>query len=65
MTDDGTGNGIRIPSLLISQKDGKVLIDFLETASKEELNQLIIMISFEMSKPDNRVEYDIWFSSSD
>jgi hypothetical protein len=29
MTDDGTGAGIRMPSMLISEKDGKVLIDFL------------------------------------
>jgi antitoxin component of MazEF toxin-antitoxin module len=25
MSDDGTGAGIRIPSMLISEKDGKVL----------------------------------------
>lgn len=29
MSDDGTGTGIRIPSMLISQKDGKILKDFL------------------------------------
>jgi len=33
MSDDGTGAGIRIPSLLISKKDGQKLIDFLKTAS--------------------------------
>lgn len=65
MSDDGTGAGIRIPSLLISKKDGVVLMDFLETASKEELDQLVIMANFEMGRPDNRVEYDIWYSSSD
>lgn len=32
MSDDGTGNGIRIPSMLISKKDGKKLIDFIKTA---------------------------------
>lgn len=65
MTDDGSGAGIRMPSMLISKKDGKVLIDFLESASKEELDQLVIMANFEMTRPDNRVEYDIWYSSSD
>lgn len=65
MTDDGSGAGIRMPSMLISKKDGKILIDFLETASKEELDQLVIMANFEMVRPDNRVEYDIWYSSSD
>jgi len=38
MTDDGTGAGIRLPSMLISKKDGETLIDFMETASKEELD---------------------------
>lgn len=29
MSDDRTGAGIRIPSMLISKKDGKILKDFL------------------------------------
>ena len=37
MSDDGTGAGLRIPSMLVSKKDGQKLIDFLSTASKEEL----------------------------
>lgn len=64
MSDDGSGNGISIPSMLISKKDGKELLDFLETASEDELTQTALMATFEMNKPDNRVEYDIWFSSS-
>ena len=32
MSDDGTGAGIRIPSMLISKSDGQKLIDFIETA---------------------------------
>lgn len=35
MSDDGTGAGIRIPSMLISKKDGKILKDFLKTATPE------------------------------
>jgi hypothetical protein len=38
MTDDGTGAGIRIPSMIIGVKDGQVLIDFLSTASEEEMD---------------------------
>lgn len=64
MSDDGTGAGIRIPSMLISKKDGMKLIDFMKTASAEELNQIQVLASFVMSRPDNRVEYDIWYSSS-
>ena len=33
MADDGTGAGIRMPSMLISQADGNKLIDFFKTAS--------------------------------
>ena len=38
MSDDGTGSGIRMPSMLIAKNDGQILIDFIKTASKEELN---------------------------
>ena len=37
MSDDGTGAGLRIPSMLITHKDGQKLIDFMNTASLEEL----------------------------
>ncbi len=64
MSDDGTGNGIRIPSMLISKADGLKLIDFINTASEEERSQTALAAAFVMEHPDNRVEYDIWFSSS-
>jgi len=64
MSDDGSGAGIRIPSMLISKSDGIKLIKFLENAQEEELSQMAIQTYFDISKPDNRVEYDIWFSSS-
>lgn len=35
MSDDGTGSGIRIPSMLISQADGKLLFDYLNNATAE------------------------------
>jgi len=38
MSDDGTGGGIRIPSMLISREDGKKLIDYLKRSSAEELD---------------------------
>lgn len=64
MSDDGTGGGIRIPSMIVSRLEGNKLIDYVIRASKEELSQLAIMADFVMEKPDNRVEYDIWFTSS-
>jgi hypothetical protein len=43
MSDDGTGGGIRIPSMLIGKTDGKKLIDYLKRASNEELEQTAVM----------------------
>lgn len=40
MSDDGQGMGIRIPSMLISKSDGDKLLDFLKTATAEELDQI-------------------------
>lgn len=37
MSDDGSGDGIRIPSLLISHSDGQILLKFLKSASALEL----------------------------
>mmetsp|Transcript_13087 Transcript_13087/g.22086 ORF Transcript_13087/g.22086 Transcript_13087/m.22086 type:complete len:415 (+) Transcript_13087:46-1290(+) len=65
MSDDGTGAGLRIPSLLVSKRDGLKLIDFIETASSEELSQMIMIADFNIQRPDNRVEYDFWYTSSD
>ena len=46
MSDDGTGAGIRIPSMLISKKDGAKLIDYMKSASVEELNQIQVVAKF-------------------
>ena len=65
MVDDGKGAGIRIPSMLVSKKDGEKLIRFMQTASKQDLEALAITAVFSLARPDNRVEYDIWYSSGD
>ena len=65
MSDDGSGAGIRIPSMIISKKDGIKLLDYLATASEEELSQLTMIAEFDISRPDNRVEYDFWFTQTD
>ena len=46
MSDDGTGGGIRIPSMLISKKDGTILTNWLRTADNKDLAQLVIMAEF-------------------
>ena len=38
MSDDGSGAGIRIPSMMISKKSGDKLIKFMKTATKEEID---------------------------
>ena len=66
MSDDGSGAGIRIPSMLISKADGAKLVDFLQTASDEELSQVSLLADFSLKRHDgdNKVDYDIWYSST-
>ena len=63
MSDDGSGAGLRIPSVLISKSDGDKIIDFIKTASDDEKESLFLVSEFNIKRPDNRVEYDIWFSA--
>lgn len=61
MVDDGNGNGIRIPSMLITKRDGEVIKEFL----LEKKEKIALMATFQFDRPDNRVEYDFWYTSSD
>jgi len=63
MSDDGTGGGIRIPSMLIGKKDGDKLVSWYERATEEEKEQIVIMCEFIMPENDI-VKYDFWFTSS-
>lgn len=36
MSDDGTGGGVRIPSMLIGLNDGKKLMEWFDSATEEE-----------------------------
>lgn len=65
MSDDGTGGGIRIPSMLIGAADGKKLMDWMKTATEEEKNSMAIMCEFVMPySEDDKVSYDFWLTSS-
>jgi len=65
MSDDGTGGGIRIPSMLISRTDGDIIIEWMKTATTAEKNQLVVMAEFVMPfEEGNKVEYDFWLTSS-
>jgi extracellular elastinolytic metalloproteinase len=37
MVDDGTGAGIRIPSIMINKKEGEIILGFIGKATPEEL----------------------------
>ena len=63
MSDDGTGGGIRIPSMLIGEKDGLKLIDWFESASDEDLDKIVMMSDFVLPEYQ-QVSYDFWFTSS-
>jgi hypothetical protein len=46
MADDGTGGGIRIPSMLITKQDGEVLMNWIKNASHEDYSNIIVMAEF-------------------
>lgn len=64
MSDDTTGTGIKIPSMLISKKDGLKLKQFMQVHKTDE-DRVVLLADFIMENPDNRVEYDFYYSSSD
>jgi hypothetical protein len=65
MSDDGTGNGIRIPSMLIGKKDGDKLLKWMSNMTKEEYKTLVVMCEFEMAFNDqDKVFFDFWYTSS-
>ena len=46
MSDDGTGGGIRIPSMLIAHPDGVKLLNWYLNASVGEKSQIVLMAEF-------------------
>lgn len=67
MADDGTGDKISIPSILIHKKDGDVLWKSVEAAANDTSafakNKVHAAITFNVPRPDNRVEWSIWASA--
>jgi len=64
MVDDGTGNGIRIPSIMVDKTEGEAILDFIGAASEEVLKSLSVVATFDIAKPSDHVNYDLWVSSS-
>lgn len=65
MSDDSTGGGIRIPSMLISRADGQKLLDWFNKATEEEKQQMVLMAEFVATFEDSgKVSWDFWMTSS-
>jgi len=64
MSDDGTGTGIRIPSMLISQRDGKILKDFLLSQPAEEASQAALAAEFVFQNQNNTVTWELWYTTA-
>lgn len=63
MSDDGTGGGIRIPSMLIGQKDGNKLTRWFESASDKEKASVVMQATFVMPEAET-IQLDYWMTSS-
>ena len=57
MADDGSGHSINIPSFIIPKKDADKIKEALTKTS------IYIKAECEMVHPDNRVEYELWYST--
>jgi hypothetical protein len=58
MADDGTGQSITIPSFIIRNEDANLIKEYI---AKNQ--SVFIKNELEMYHPDNRVEYELWYSS--
>lgn len=69
MSDDGSGSSITIPTIIISKEDGELIRnEVIQTESDNKIpgrpkEFTVLVVEFIMDKPDDRVEYDIWYTS--
>jgi hypothetical protein len=64
MSDDGTGTGIRIPSMMISKRDGEILKDFLKRQPEEVSNKAALSAEFIFENQENTVKWELWYTSA-
>jgi len=60
MADDGTGESVSIPSVIISYNDGLILKSHVDDDSAQGV---VIEISWGLPRPDGRVEWEFWTHS--
>ena len=59
MADDGTGHSVNIPSFIINKKSGDILKEYIKANNAS----VYLKAELEMAHPDNRVEYEFWYST--
>ena len=64
INDDGVGDDVSIPAVLISSSDGKKLVEYYiaHSQSHEDIKEIKLEVKFENENKDNTVKYDIWYS---
>jgi hypothetical protein len=66
LSDDGTGQGIRIPAMLISKDEGERLKEFLRNADEEQRKKTSLTAEFKVEvRDDNEVNVELWYTASD
>lgn len=63
MADDGNGEIVKIPALLISKADGNILKDFYSKSKKSSLDRLSLEVNFEIEHKNNTVTLDFYMTS--
>ena len=63
MVNDGTGNGIYIPSILVNKKPGNEIIEFFKESNDTMRKQIKFVMNFQLNHPDNHVEYELLLST--
>lgn len=65
MSDDGTGAGLRIPAVMISKKDGEILISFMKDAELDVKRNIGLNINFMKPHPQEVPDFTFWYTSAD
>lgn len=64
MADDGTGHSLTIPSFIIKKVDGDLIKQYLNGGEFASDQTFVYMKGeIEIIHHDNRVEYELWYSS--
>lgn len=59
--DDKNGDNVNITTICISQKDGKIIKDYI---NENPENEIFISINFEVEKYDGYINYTLWYFPS-